>query len=297
MYEAFYRGLDPQLGRFWEIDPATNYDESPYASMQNDPVLKMDWLGDYFTWSSSSVEDRYKRLRKDNSDLIEQYTKELSSLDLTSTDKNVQKQISELTTLINMHGALSEQWDDMASSGIEFHVSDEVPHNSAAEGETGFVTKENRVDIRLGPDDKRTGDELMAHEFRHGYGYITGEMMEGNMLYDMTDEVNAFDAGYIFLDRNTANLVADNYYDINWFKKAELKSYKNLIGKEESLTINTPAAVVMKYYNNDRISFFMGLNKNNSNMTMKQVMDALNSYSKQNPPEFRYGNLLSNKPQ
>jgi hypothetical protein len=97
-----------------------------------------------------------------------------------------------------------------------------------------------------------------------------------------------------FYDRNTANRVADNYYNLDWFKNTELKNNPNLAGKEESLTINTPAAVVLKYYSNNRISFFLGLNQNNANMTMKEVMDKLNTYSNPKRPEFRYGELLKN---
>lgn len=48
MYETFYRGLDPQLGRFMQVDPKAevNYGLSPYVSMDNNPVSKMDPMGD-----------------------------------------------------------------------------------------------------------------------------------------------------------------------------------------------------------------------------------------------------------
>ena len=48
-YEAQFRDLDPQTGRWWQIDPeADNEMESlsPYASMSDDPVFKTDPLGD-----------------------------------------------------------------------------------------------------------------------------------------------------------------------------------------------------------------------------------------------------------
>ncbi len=55
-YEAFFRDLDPQTGRWWQIDPkcevgADDNEQgleslSPYNSMANDPVLKSDPLGD-----------------------------------------------------------------------------------------------------------------------------------------------------------------------------------------------------------------------------------------------------------
>ena len=51
MYDAFYRNLDPQIGRFWQIDPEAEMLEeySPYASMYNNPISNTDPLGDFAT--------------------------------------------------------------------------------------------------------------------------------------------------------------------------------------------------------------------------------------------------------
>jgi RHS repeat-associated protein len=49
IYEAFYRHLDPQTGRWWEIDPKIDagYENvTPYNSMFNDPVRYSDFMGD-----------------------------------------------------------------------------------------------------------------------------------------------------------------------------------------------------------------------------------------------------------
>ena len=47
-YDAFYRNLDPQIGRFLQIDPKldSSYSWSPYTAMFDNPLKFIDPLGD-----------------------------------------------------------------------------------------------------------------------------------------------------------------------------------------------------------------------------------------------------------
>jgi RHS repeat-associated protein len=61
LYDAFFRNLDPQIGKWWQVDPKIDGQEmwSPYNAMSDNPILHSDPLGD-----TSILSNQFKTLKQ-----------------------------------------------------------------------------------------------------------------------------------------------------------------------------------------------------------------------------------------
>lgn len=79
-YTTQFRMLDPQIGRWWQLDPkieSGDYELSPYISMSNNPVSRIDPLGDlddYWVRRDGSIEKTETSDKFDRIIIAEQYT-------------------------------------------------------------------------------------------------------------------------------------------------------------------------------------------------------------------------------
>ena len=135
VYESFFRVHDPQIGRWWQVDPNPQDFESMYACMGNNPILYCDKLGDvyhvegikedketYLQYLNNTTGNSYKFSKDGN---LVRTNKKLNTKTTDKISGTLSKKIEEVIknketvsfTLVNDEKSNGEVMIDQFSSG------------------------------------------------------------------------------------------------------------------------------------------------------------------------------------
>ncbi len=194
-YITEFRQLDPRIGRWLSIDPkaASMPWQSPYCSMDNNPIKFNDPLGDEIGKESKGEFNRHlkqteKRLKKFNKEVAK-----LNSKDELSTAQS--KRLEYLNkSVIELDNAIVELKEMDGDPKLTFHLQQYTAKELEKEGVSGD-TRRDGSDIFIRYDGESA---TLAHELKHGYQHIKGELMQGGYLSDAFDEQESMVRGFAY---------------------------------------------------------------------------------------------------
>jgi uncharacterized protein RhaS with RHS repeats len=192
---------DPQLGRWHTPDVLgeLRYNESPYCYVGNNPISRID--PDGRLWADKESRKEARQLKRDMRKAIAD-TK--SFVAWGSINKNDGKaRIQDLKAGIKEVKAMGKNKE------YTFSANPNAQYGETTLNGTRSVSLNYNLVNNGSPD-----AGIRAHEFKHGYQIMTGELIDAQTWYDKGDEVAAYQRylstspgltglglGYTFLDK------------------------------------------------------------------------------------------------
>lgn len=255
LYETFYRSHDPQIGRFWQLDPKPNEFISLYAAMNSNPINFSDPLGDTIIFTQAFLATKYGKQIMELYKTSETFKSMLSAYDIGGDGGFFGGEAGEYANNTNVVfdviNDTDENGDSKSGGGhtrmqVQNDKGEWMDVNGASAGE---LTKDSktRINVLLNPDSKQSNSlqkaaNITTHELTvHGAGFIN----MSDILHSMSpkDFVTYRNAGVNvhFGDKSRNNILSNGYYNSNVqhaIVGAGLNGYYNAIRRELNATLS-----------------------------------------------------------
>ena len=205
-YTTEFRQLDPRLGRWLSLDPVTHCWQSPYNSMDNNPVWHTDKLGSTIDPSSQETFDKHVQTTTERlADLTKERDKILKKGKTSHPMMNyLNESISQLTS------ALSELEEMKETKELTFKIiltTDSDPE-LVKYNANGITTREGDVVTT-----RVTSTWNMGHELKHAFQHLKGDLDAWGITQDYMDEIEGFKRGFAYDPMSAPDATGYSYFN------------------------------------------------------------------------------------